>query len=80
MAKYKNAHPKPGESEYTGRLGASTSGIPEDRPRSALSASDTARLARITDLQDPQHKFNERIWFGETPERTPAQVEGDERS
>jgi hypothetical protein len=80
MAKFKNAHPKPGETEYTGRMGRSTSGIPEDRPHSALSASDQARLARITDEADRERKFNERIWFGETPERTAAQVEGDERS
>jgi hypothetical protein len=78
--RYKYARPKVGESEYTGRMGASTSGIPEDRPQSALSASDEARLNRITDLSDPQRKFNERIWFGETPERTAAQEEGDLRS
>jgi len=80
MAKYKNAHPKPGESEYTGTMGRSTSGIPEARPESALSASDEARLARITDETDPERKYNKRIWLGETPERTEAQVEGDERS
>jgi hypothetical protein len=80
MARYKNAHPKPGESEYSGRMGRSTSGIPEDRPDAALSASDEARLNRITDPSDRARRFNQRIWYGETPERTPEQVEGDERS
>jgi len=78
--KYRISHPKPGESEFTGTMGRSTSGIPEARPKSALSASDEARLARITDETDPQHKLNLRIWFGETPKRTAAQVEGDDRS
>lgn len=80
MPKYKNARPKAGESEYTGRMGRSTSGIPEDRPESALSASDQARLNRITDPSDRERKYNKRVWLGETPERTEAQVEGDERS
>ena len=80
MARYKYARPKPGESEYDGRMGRSTSGIPEDRPDSALSASDEARLNRITDPSDRTRKFNERIWYGETPEPTPEQVEGDARS
>jgi hypothetical protein len=71
---------KPGETEYTGTMGASTTGIPESRPESALSASDQARLARISDLNDPHRKFNSRIWHGETPQRTPEQVEGDKRS
>ena len=58
MPKYKFAHPRAGESEYTGTMGASTSGIPEDRPQAALSASDEARLNRITDPADRQRKLN----------------------
>ena len=80
MAKYKNARPKPLETEYTGRMGRSTSGIPEGRPQSALSASDEARLHRITDPSDKRRKLNTRIWHGETPSRSPEQVEGDLRS
>lgn len=71
---------QPGETEYEGTMGASTSGIPEKRPESALSASDEARLARITDLNDPHRRLNYRIWHGETPQRTPEQVEGDKWS
>jgi hypothetical protein len=71
---------KPGETEYEGTMGASTTGIPESRPESALSASDQARLARISDLNDPHRRLNLRIWHGETPHRTPEQVEGDKRS
>jgi hypothetical protein len=56
-------------------MGRSTTGIPEDRPESALSASDEARLERISDRQDRARKINDRIWYGEGPKKTPAQAE-----
>lgn len=71
---------KPGETEYTGTMGASTTGIPEARPESALSASDQERLMRLADPDDPHRRLNYRIWHGEMPHRTPEQVEGDKRS
>lgn len=71
---------KPGETEYEGTMGASTTGIPEARPESALSASDQLRLMRLADPDDPHRRLNYRIWNGETPHRTPEQVEGDKRS
>jgi len=80
MGRFRNARPKAGESEYNGRMGRSTTGIPEDRPENALSASDEARLDKISDRNDRARRLNYRIWFGETPERSAAQVEGDERS
>ena len=80
MPNYKNARPKAGESEYSGTMGRSTTGIPEARPNAALSASDRARLQRIAAPNDPARRFNWRIWFGETPEKTERQEEGDLRS
>jgi hypothetical protein len=80
MARFKFSHPKPGETEYGGRMGGGTAGVPEDRPESALSASDEMRLSRTTDPNDRKRRFNLRVWRGETPVRTPAQVEGDLRS
>jgi len=77
MPRYKNAHPQPNETEYTGTMGRSTSGVPAARPKTALSASDQMRLSRLTDENDPDRRVNWRIWQGETPERTPEQVEGD---
>jgi hypothetical protein len=77
MPRYKNARPKAGESEFTGTMGRSTTGVPEARPDSALSASDRMRLSRISAPGDKNRRFNERIWHGETPEPTPEQAEGD---
>ena len=78
--RYKNARPLPGETEYTGTQGRSDSGVSSRKPRAALSASDQMRLSRLTDERDPDHRVNLRIWNGETPERTPAQEEGDRLS
>jgi hypothetical protein len=80
MPNYRNARPKAGESEYTGRMGRSTTGIPEDRPEAALSAADEARLLRISDRNDEGRRFNERIWHGEAPEKSARQIEGELRS
>lgn len=80
MGKYKNARPLAGETEYTGTMGRGTAGVSSRKPEAALSASDQERLMRLTDPDDPDRRLNWRIWRGETPERTPAQVEGDERS
>lgn len=80
MGKYKNARPKAGETEYGGTMGRSTTGVPEKRPRSALSASDELRLARLTDPQDSGRRLNYRVWYGETPKKSAAQKEGDLRS
>jgi len=74
------SHPKPGETDYNGTMYRSTSGIPQFRHASALSASDEARLARLTDPVDVQRKRNDRIWKGESAKRTWAQVEGDRRA
>lgn len=78
--RYKNARPLPGETEFTGVQGRSTSGVSSRKPEAALSASDQMRLSRITDPNDPDRRLNMRVWNGETPERTLAQEEGDRLS
>lgn len=66
----------PGEgTEYSGVSGPA--GIPKHRPRSALSASDQARLDRIVGVRDPKAPVSDRVWNGEAIEKTQRQREGE---
>jgi len=67
-----------GESEFSGKAGPAGVGI--RKPKTALSASDQLRLARLTGTTDPQAPISDRVWYGEGPTRTARQAEGDERS
>lgn len=63
------------ETEYGGEMGPA--GVPAQRPRTALSASDEARLLRLTGTLDPKAPRSDRVWNGEAVEKTAAQKEGE---
>jgi hypothetical protein len=65
----------PGESEYSGKAGPAGVGI--RKPQKAVSASDEARLARLTGTKDPKAPINDRVWYGEAPRKTERQRRGD---
>jgi hypothetical protein len=62
-------------SEYTGEFGPT--GVPLHKPQRAVTASEEARMARLTGLKDPAEPINWRVWYGEGLEKTARQVEGD---
>lgn len=65
-------------TEYTGRMGPA--GVPAERPRSALSASDQARLMRLTGTFDPQAPISWRHWHGQAVEKSARELEGESQS
>ena len=64
-------------TEYTGVMGPA--GVPAFKKRSALSASEQARLMRLTGTTDPQAEISWRHWLGEAVEPNSRQVEGERR-
>lgn len=66
-----------GGTEYTGLMGPA--GVPAFRPRRALSASDQARLMRLTGTLDPQAPISWRHWYGQKVEKTAREIEGERR-
>jgi hypothetical protein len=65
-------------SEYTGRMGPA--GVPAKRPRAALSASDQARLMRLTGTLDPEAPISDRHWYGQNVEKSARELEGERQS
>jgi hypothetical protein len=66
-----------GGSEYTGVMGPA--GVPAHRPKRALSASDQARLMRLTGTLDPAAPISDRHWNGQAVEKSAKELEGERR-
>lgn len=64
-------------TEYTGVTGPA--GVPAHRPRRALSASDQARLMRLTGTLDPQAPISDRHWYGQAVDKSDRELEGERR-
>jgi len=65
-------------TEYTGRTGPA--GVPLHRSRKALSASDRARLMRLTGTFDPQAPISNRHWNGQAVTKSAREIEGERQS
>ena len=63
-------------TEYNGKMGPA--GVPKYRPVRALTASDRARLLRLTGKLDPEAPVSVMVWNGEDVKRTVRQEVGDE--
>jgi len=66
-----------GGTEYTGVIGPA--GVPAFKPRAALSASEEARLMRLTGTRDPQAPISWRHWNGQKVEKSAREIEGERR-
>ena len=63
------------ESEYDGIRGPA--GVAKYRPPARLTASDKARLERLTGTHDPQAELSERIWNGQNIDKSDRELEGE---
>lgn len=66
------------DTEYGGLMGPA--GVPVRRPKKALSASDEARLMRLTGTRDPAAPISDRVWNGQSATKSPRELEGEARS
>jgi len=67
-----------GGSEYTGVMGPA--GVPKYKKRKALSASEEARLMRLTGTRDPQAPISWRHWNGQKVDKSAREIEGENQS
>jgi hypothetical protein len=66
------------DSEYTGVTGPA--GVPAFKDRRALSASEEARLMRLTGTRDPLAPISWRHWRGQAVEKSAREIEGERLS
>lgn len=67
-----------GETEYTGLTGPA--GVPFRKRRRSLSASEQARLMRLTGTLDPTAPISDRHWNGQAVEKSAREIEGERQS
>jgi hypothetical protein len=67
--------PEPTESEYDGIRGPA--GVPKYRREATLTASDKARLERLTGTHDPKAPLSDRVWNGQNIHKSDRELEGE---
>jgi YD repeat-containing protein len=63
------------ESEYDGARGPA--GVPKRKTERTLTASQKARLERLTGTHDPQAEISRRVWNGQNRHKSDRELEGE---